>query len=111
MEAAYNTLCVLRALALSLSSHALPPLHAQAPFWRGLSFATFFRYTVNILSTLQFENGCNISNNAAEAAACQGVLDANDLHLGIGTSFAGLAAILVALHAASVLFLVLFGRK
>ena len=77
----------------------------QAPFFRGLSYLTYFRYTLTTMTRLQFshrEDNCALPGSAI---TCSTILENFDVTLSFGACMLGLTLVLVLLHVGSIISL------
>ena len=77
----------------------------QAPFFRGLSYLTYFWYTLTTMTRLQFSHMEDKCALPGVAITCSKILENFDVTLSLGACMLGLTLVLVLLHVGSIISL------
>ena len=79
-----------------------PSPFAQARFFRGLSYLTYFRYTSMALVRLQYSHRSEAACVAQSGGlSCEAILQQFDVDLSLQTCMIGLVIVLLVMHMAS----------
>ena len=70
-------------------------VRVQATFFRGLSYLTYFRYTVMAFVRLQYSHDCRMRSGGL---TCEAILQQFDVDLSLQTCMIGLVVILTVMH-------------